>query len=236
MESNNKITDIKNIIKNENEYIDFWLHDPSILFNSKYIYDLWPKENMSRTQKFNAISRLIIFLTLLGLFISREYKILFTSLITLSCIIFLYYYLNKNDKFKENFSDENMYEKYKHNFTNPNQNNPMMNVMLPEIQDNPDRKEAAPSYNKSVEKLINKNIQDVVKKNFNDEKIDERLFNDLGDKIQFESSMRQFFTNPNTSIPNNQKDFAEFCYGNMASCKDGDINQCSKNLPRHINY
>ena len=236
MESNNKITDIKNIIKNENEYIDFWLHDPSILFNSKYIYDLWPKENMSRTQKFNAISRLIIFLTLLGLFISREYKILFTSLITLSCIIFLYYYLNKNDKVKESFSDENMYEKYKHNFTNPNQNNPMMNVMLPEIQDNPDRKEAAPSYNKSVENLINKNIQDVVKKNFNDEKIDERLFNDLGDKIQFESSMRQFFTNPNTSIPNNQKDFAEFCYGNMASCKDGDINQCSKNLPRHINY
>ena len=85
---------------------------------------------------------------------------------------------------------------------NPNQNNPMMNVMLPEIQDNPNRKEAAPSYNKSVEKLINKNIQNVVKKNFNDEKIDERLFNDLGDKIQFESSMRQFFTNPNSASKN----------------------------------
>ena len=41
---------ILKICKNENEYIDFWLHDYSILFNSKYIYDLWPKENMSRTQ------------------------------------------------------------------------------------------------------------------------------------------------------------------------------------------
>ena len=29
--------------------------------------------------------------------------------------------------------------------------------------------------------------------------------------------------------PNNQKDFAMFCYGNMPSCKDGDSLQCSKN-------
>ena len=35
--------------------------------------------------------------------------------------------------------------------------------------------------------------------------------------------------------PNNQKEFAQFCYGNMASCKDGDVEQCLKNAPRHIN-
>ena len=32
--------------------------------------------------------------------------------------------------------------------------------------------------------------------------------------------MRNFYTMPNTQIPNNQKKFAEFCYGNMPSCKD----------------
>ena len=37
---------------------------------------------------------------------------------------------------------------------------------------------------------------------------------------------------PNTKIPNDQKKFAEFCYGNMGSCKDGDDIECSKNLRR----
>ena len=41
--------------------------------------------------------------------------------------------------------------------------------------------------------------------------------------------MRNFYSMPNTQIPNNQKDFANFCYGNMPSCKEGDELQCSKN-------
>ena len=40
--------------------------------------------------------------------------------------------------------------------------------------------------------------------------------------------MRNFHSMPNTTIPNGQKAFAEFCYGNMPSCKDGDNEQCSK--------
>ena len=47
--------------------------------------------------------------------------------------------------------------------------------------------------------------------------------------------MRQFYSTPNTIFENNQSSFAKFCYGNRASCKDGDIEQCIKNNPRHIN-
>ena len=60
-------------------------------------------------------------------------------------------------------------------------------------------------------------------------KTDKRLFKNLGDNISFENSMRNFYAMPNTQIPNNQRDFALFCYGNMPSCKDGDGLQCSKN-------
>ena len=42
------------------------------------------------------------------------------------------------------------------------------------------------------------------------------------------NNMRNFHSMPNTTIPNGQKAFAEFCYGNMPSCKDGDGQQCSK--------
>ena len=41
--------------------------------------------------------------------------------------------------------------------------------------------------------------------------------------------MRQFYTMPSTTIPNNQGDFGKFCYGDMPSCKEGDELQCTKN-------
>ena len=106
---------------------------------------------------------------------------------------------------------------------------------MPEIQDNPHRQPAAPAYNKAVTEEINESVKNIVRKNFDDENIDEKLFKDIGDKLPFEQSMRQFYTNPNTLVPNNQKEFAQFCYGNMASCKDGDVEMCLKSAPRHTN-
>ena len=110
-----------------------------------------------------------------------------------------------------------------------------MNVLLPEIYDNPQRLVAAPLYNKAVEKEFNESVQNIVKKNFNDDKIDEKLFKETGDKFEFEQSMRQFYTTANTMVPNSQKDFAQFCYGNMASCKDGDVEMCLKTTYNHNN-
>ena len=236
MDLNNKLKNINEYLKNnlgdtksENN-MEFWINDPHILFNDKKLFEIYPKNNMTRTEKFNAVSRLIIYLTILVLFISRDYKIIFFSVIILFFILIVFYYLNKQEKIiKEEFSNNDMYDKYKHHFTNPESNNPLMNVMLPEINDNPQRNQGAPAYNDKVKELINNSTKDFVKKNFKDDKIDERLFNDLGDKIEFDNSMRHFYTNPNTTIPNNQKEFAEFCYGNMASCKDGNKKECTNN-------
>ena len=71
--------------------------------------------------------------------------------------------------------------------------------------------------------LINEEINEKAKSQ------DARLFKNLGDNLTFQHSMRNFYSMPNTQIPNNQKDFANFCYGNMPSCKEGDELQCSKN-------
>ena len=60
----------------------------------------------------------------------------------------------EKNKVKENFSDSEIYKKVKHNFTNPTSTNPIMNILLPEIQDNPNRLAAAPSYNNAVKKSI----------------------------------------------------------------------------------
>ena len=39
--------------------------------------------------------------------------------------------------------------------------------------------------------------------------------------MQFDYSMRNFYTTPNNEIPNAQTKFAEWCYGDMPSRKDG---------------
>lgn len=228
-------------IKDTDHKVEFWINNPSILFNKNFMFDIWPKQNMTREEKVNSISRFVIYITFISVFLFRSIKICVTGIITLIVLILTYYIITNKFKkasiksLKESFSNEALYQKFKHNYTNPTTQNPCMNIMLPEIQDNPNRLPAAPSYNKAVEKEINESTQNIVKKNFDDENIDKKLFNDLGDKFQFEQSMRHFYSMPNTRIPNNQKEFANFCYGNMASCKDGDIEMCLKSTYRHTN-
>ena len=64
----------------------------------------------------------------------------------------------------------------------------------------------------------------------------EKLFKNLGENIGFEHSMRNFYSTANTQIPNDQKGFAEFCYGDMPSCKEGNEFACTKNTQRWTNY
>jgi len=226
--------------ENENDVSNtFWLNNPAILFDKNAITELWPLESMTREQKINAITRLVIILTLIGFLFLNNIKILVTGIIAILILLFTYYILNKNtnlNKVKETFSNEDIYKKVKHNFTNPSVINPVMNILLPEIQDNPNRLEAAPSYNNAVKNSINEETKNFIVGNFeNNENIKKNLFDDQGDNFEFEQSMRQFYTTANTRVPNNQSEFARFCYGNMASCKDGDVELCLKSAFRHTN-
>lgn len=209
----------------------FWFKEHSMLFNKNFIFNIIPNNSLSYDAKLNALTRFIIVLTLLGYFFTHSTKILVSSLIAIIGIIILYKNKNsekekKTNSLKEGFNSEKLYNVFKPSFTNPTKQNPLMNVLLPEIQDNPQRKMAAPSFSPPVEK----NINDAVKQNLNP-----KLFRDLGDNIEFDTSMRSFYTNPNTLVPNDQKAFAEFCYGNMKSCKDGDDIACINKNYRYTN-
>jgi hypothetical protein len=132
----------------------FWINQPSILIDPKYLFDMWPKEKMAYNQKLNSISRLIILITILGTIIFRSLRMFITGIITLGIIIFLFYIQNnKNKKQKENFDTMNIINK---NFQTPQPINPLMNVPLTDYLDNPERKPAAPAFNPIVEQNINK--------------------------------------------------------------------------------
>ena len=211
----------------------FWLKDPMSLLNKNYITNVIPSQDLSYDAKLNAITRLIIIICLLGYLLTRNIRIIISAIISIIGIIIMYN-INKgkqNQKkiigkaLKEGFNSDILYNLSKSSMTTPTKENPLMNVMLPEIQDNPKRNMAAPSFAPKVEKEINESV----KKN-----LDPKLFQDLGDNIEFDSSMRSFYATANTQIPNDQKAFAEFCYGGMKSCKEGDGLACHTKNYRHI--
>ena len=141
---------------------------------------------------------------------------------------------NGNSSSVEGFTNPKVYNALKGNFTNPTKTNPLMNVLLPEIQDDPKRKMAAPAYNKAVEKQINNRTEDFIVSNFdNDPEIKKKLFSNLGDSLEFENfGQYNFYATANTRIPNDQKSFADFCYGDMISGKEGNDFALMKNNPR----
>ena len=97
--------------------------------------------------------------------------------------------------------------------TKPTKENPLMNVMP---TDSPQRPPAETSYLPNVEKKINDCVKETVNKN---------LFKDLGDELEFKQSMRNFYPTANTTIPNDQKSFGNYLYGNMQSNKDNHFDK-----------
>ena len=253
----------------------FWINDPTVLFKREEMMDIWPAPLMSIEQKMNAISRIVILLSILGFLITKNVNIIFTGAITLAVFVMMYKLQhqeeydakngdnkdnnsnngnNGNDKKKEGFinsaflndptNNQLEYSKYskmrnvlKPNLTTPTVTNPMMNVLLPEIAYDPERNQAALAYDPKVEKEINHTTEVATVLDFEPrtiteaEKLRKKLFADLGDKYEFDDSMRSFYTNPNTTIPNDQKGFAEFCYGSMISCKEGNEFACQRFNP-----
>ena len=109
----------------------------------------------------------------------------------------------------------------------PTRQNPLMNVMPTDYRENPQRKAAAPINNPNIEQEVNEAVKS---------SLDPKLFRNLGDNLTFQHSMRTFNAQPATTIPNNQKAFRDFCYGNMKSCKEGDELQCTKNNTDNLKY
>ena len=215
----------------------FWIYNPTILFNKEHIKDFWPMSHMSYVEKINAITRLVIILTILGYLITNSKYTVISGLSALGLILMYFKkyegfedmdeLLNTNNWNNSESVPEELDNTVKHNneeLTQPTTSNPMMNVMLTDIVDNPTRTHADLSFKENVHRNLNNEVKKQILENNSD--LDDRLFRDVGDEMEFEHSMRSFYTNPNTEIPNSQNDFINWCYGNMPSRKEGpDLEQ-----------
>jgi hypothetical protein len=238
------------------------------IMNKEYITEIWPNNSMTIDRKLNAISRLIIGLSILGfLFSGFNIRFILIGIITLLVMVLLYRYkkfepyTNLAQQVKlDNVSvrdestpistvdyetgrvklDSNTTLKpyLQQEFHPVGRKNPMGNVLLTEIMDNPDRKSAPPSFNPEVYDEINSATKKAVQRMNPDIKnTSKQLYGDLASNFEYDLSMRNFYTMPNTRVTNDQGAFQEYLYGTMPSAKGDsflDNQQREKDNYRYI--
>ena len=224
--------------------IQFWSNDPTVLFNKEYIFELWPTKDMCYEQKLNAITRLVILITILGYILTMSQRVLVVGILTL-LVIFVLFKMRKQkltkDMLNEGFSIKGnevtgMFDKNTGSYVNPvtldsvlksefkegTKKNPFSNVLLTDIMDDPDRNAAPPSFNPEVDVDITKNIKKSVQfMNPGIKNTNKQLYGELWENFELDQSNRAFFSTANTNVqPGDQASFGKFLYGTMPSAKE----------------
>ena len=219
----------------------FWSNDPTILFNKESMLQLWPTQKMTFESKLNAISRLIIVISILGFVFTRNFNLLIIGIITLA-IIFTLYRLRKQklvsslkkEGFSLNFLKNSSSDKVttnpitmesllRSNFHPTTKKNPFGNVLLTDINDTPNRLAAAPSFNPDVyEDIMNATKKQTQMLNPGIINTNKQLFGDLYGNYQLDNSMMRFYSTANSRIASDQGAFSQYLYGNMPSGKESN--------------
>jgi hypothetical protein len=219
----------------------FWTNDPSVLFNKDSITQLWPNQKMTNEAKMNAVSRLVILLTILGFILTRNIKIIFIGAITLAILFTVYKFrkqvlvnsLIQNVGTQEGFSNKMTTDSkttynpvtletvLRSNFHPTTKKNPFGNVLLTDIADSPNRLAAAPSFNPDVyddiDRAVKKQSQML---NPGIKNTNKQLYGDLKGNYDLDNSMMRFYSTANTRVENDQGSFSQYLYGDMYSGKE----------------
>jgi Family of unknown function (DUF5762) len=230
--------------------IPFWTQNPNILFDPKYAFEFFPSDEMTFEQKLNAITRMVVVLTIISFVYSQKTRILYISGLTLLAIFLLFFSQSESNLAKSrkegmisfgpdpNLPPQGDYHKKPPRpkvFDNPTPENPFSNVLMTDYDYHPDKPPAMPSFTKQGNNaILDQAKQMVIKNNPGQPDIADKLFTDLGDQMVFEQSLQPFYSNASTTIPNDQAAFADFCYGSMISAKEGNMQALARsNPPRH---
>jgi len=198
----------------------FWIQHPAVLMERDEL-SLWPNDQMDSNAKLNAITRFIVLLSVLAFSVTLKIKFLIVGALTVAALV-VYQMTTKKPPNREAFTTEEI-----EHHTLPTEKNPLMNILLPEINANPNRKPALKAYLPETGDLIKAKVKAAISKD-----VDPRIFRGTNDELDLEYSMRNFYTMPSTTVPNKQEEFADFCYGDMISAKEGNLQALERHNPR----
>lgn len=198
---------------------EFWYQDFNVIFRKDRLVEFFPTEDMSMEEKLNSSVRLSIYLGLVLYFYNNNYLMLYIPICSMLGTKLLYDYYKKdtlepNVGFETNEEDTLEDEKNRiieidgEKCVQPTKNNPFMNVNHIDNKNEADRPKACDISSDQIKTKVESMFMN-------------NLYQDVSDVFGRNISSRQFYTNPSTTIPNDQESFAKWCYGDMPSCKDG---------------
>ena len=193
-----------------------WIYDLSVLIDKNSILNIFPDiKNLSISENLNRLMRFFIYyLLILYIFDLVEVKTIMCGLLLWTIItIFIY---TQNTDVVEKFTLDNNKKDIEVVERKSTSNNPVMNLSVLDYGKNIDIRVDLEDTN------IDKNI---LGKEF--DSISKYNYNELG---RANLVRRNFYTMPNTKVPNEQTEFARCLYDKGPTCKE-DTTKCYKNLP-----
>jgi len=176
-------------------------------------------------EKLLIISNFILFVALILSLIFRTFTFILFGIIINLFLFYIYLYYNQEQvKLKEELENNNQAIINNQICIKPSRNNPFMNPSIVDI-----------NVNDNDNDNDNKNINACYIDNpYIKEEIDNHFLNnqyrDVVDIYDRNSSQRQFYTMPSTTIPNNQEAFSKWLYYRKETCKEGNGEMCFYNI------
>lgn len=203
----------------------FWGQDPYILLQKNRLSYFFPSMKLSLAENLNAISRLLLYLSILLILYTRNSNYILLPIVGfLVTYIIFYLYPRKSELFKTpsckpcsgnerllHDRENEEQRKIKRECINPTVDNPFMNFNY--ITDSYYRKPACKAFLYDDQQSLE--TREKVTDSFNYD-----LYRDVSDLYSKNNSQRQFFTMPWTSWPNDQTSFAKWLYKTGPTCKE----------------
>ena len=178
-----------------------WFKDILQFVNFSNMKNFIPTSNMNVIERLNAYVLLSIYVTLIHYTIFNDSRVF--GLVVVTMLSTYLYYKSTQEHYVQyqSVKDKNKGKNNKNiDCSLPSDNNPFMNVLMNEYTDNPERKQACDVDENKIKKVIN-------------DKYYKDVYRDIDDVFDRKSSFRNFYTMPNTSIPNDQTSYAKWLYG-----------------------
>jgi len=200
-----------------------WYKNSNFISKDNFLV-FFPTPDMSMSAKLNAVMRLTIYFGLLTLLVTQDIRVIYIVIFVGLLTVGINEIENINQQQKTETFEKNNWALDKRDnraCIMPSQENPFMNVLMNEYSQDPQRPDACDVENKNVKKMMKTYF-------------DTNVIRDTDDIFHKNASDRQFYTTPNTGIPNDQVGFARWLYSTPPTCKEGNGVDCYSQQYRHF--
>ena len=178
-----------------------WFKTPTVLFDKDTWSKFVPTKDMTTAEALNSVVRFSTYFSVI-LFVATHVSAYLMAIPVVMVATILLNNLFPNGKTIESFIAKE--EKVGPQYTMPSKENPFMNVLLTEIQDNPNREDAAPTNRRDVKAEVYKSFQAT-----------SDLHMDTTDLFDQAQAMRTFHTLQSAKVPNDLDGFKKWLAKNL---------------------